>query len=76
MKTDLYGQLIFTEQDLCDLYMRDPTRTMKKTLVETAIEFNGFLSLEGLPELKTYQFPNVSIEDFDQINQDKWLMPK
>jgi hypothetical protein len=76
MKTDLYGQLIFTEQDLCDLYMRDPTRTMKKTLVETAIEFNGFLSLEGLPELKTYQSPNLSVEDFDQINQDKWLMPK
>jgi DNA polymerase III alpha subunit len=49
---------------------------MKKTLVETAIEFNGFLSLEGLPELKTYKSPNVSIEDFDQINQDKWLMPK
>ena len=76
MKTDLYGQFIFTEQDLCDLYMCDPTRTMKNTLVETAIEFNGFLSLESLPELKTYQSPNLSIEDFDQINQDKWLMPK
>lgn len=76
MKTDLYGQFIFTEQDLCDLYMCDPTRTMKNTLVETAIEFNGFLSLEGLPELKTYQSLNLSIEDFDQINQDKWLMPK
>ena len=71
MKTDLYGQLIFNQNDLCELFLQDPTRTITNALVDTAIEFNGFLSLENTPNLTQYQDPNILVEEFDRINQSK-----
>jgi hypothetical protein len=76
MKTDKYGQLIYNQQDLCDLFLQDPTRTINNALVDNPIEFNGFLSLENLPNLKQYYNLNLSIEEFDKQNQSKWNMPK
>jgi DNA polymerase III alpha subunit len=76
MKTDLYGQLIFNQNDLCELFLQDPTRTISNALVDTAIEFNGFLSLENTPKLTQYQDPNILVEEFDRINQSSWHMPK
>ena len=37
MKTDKYDQIILTENDLCDLYMRDHTRIIKDCLVDEKI---------------------------------------
>jgi len=76
MKTDLYGQLIFNQNDLCELFLQDPTRTITNALVDTSIEFNGFLSLENTPKLTQYQDPNLLVEEFDRINQSSWHMPK
>ena len=76
MKTDKYGQLIYNQNDLCDLFLQDPTRTITNALVDSPIEFNGFLSLENLPNLKQYNNLNLSLEEFDKINQSNWNMPK
>jgi DNA polymerase III alpha subunit len=76
MKTDKYGQLIYNQQDLCDLFLQDPTRTITSALVDNPIEFNGFLSLENLPNLKQYKNLDISLEEFDRINQSNWNMPK
>ena len=76
MKTDLYGQLIFNQNDLCELFLQDPTRTITNALVDTSIEFNGFLSLENTPKLTQYQDPKILVEEFDRINQSTWHMPK
>ena len=76
MKTDNYGQLILTEDDLCDLYMRDPTRTIKTCLVEEKINLdNIFLSNENLPTLIEYVESKLSLEEFDNNNQSQWQMP-
>jgi DNA polymerase III alpha subunit len=76
MKTDKYGQLIYNQDDLCDLFLQDPTRTINNALVDSPIEFNGFLSLENLPNLKQYNNLNISLQEFDKQNQSKWNMPK
>jgi DNA polymerase III alpha subunit len=76
MKTDNYGQLIYNQHDLCDLFLQDPTRTITNALVDNPIEFNGFLSLENLPNLKQYKNLDISLEEFDRINQSNWNMPK
>jgi DNA polymerase III alpha subunit len=76
MKTDKFGQLIYNQNDLCDLFLQDPTRTITNALVDSPIEFNGFLSLENLPSLKQYTNLNISIQEFDEQNQSKWNMPK
>lgn len=76
MKTDEYDQLILTENDLCDLYMRDPTRTIKDCLVDEKITLgNIFLSNENLPVLIEYVKSNLSVPEFDSQNQSQWQMP-
>ena len=75
MRNDIYGQLILTEDDLCDLYLKDPSRTLKNVLVEHNILFDSDLDLENLPNIIEYNDPKISVEKFDQINQENWLMP-
>ena len=75
MRTDIYGQLVLSENDLCDLYMHDPTRTLKKALTESNISLSDILYIESKPELIEYINPNLSIEDFDNNNQSNWYMP-
>ena len=76
MKTDIYGQLIYNQNDLCELFLQDPTRTVNNALVDTIIEFNGFLNIENIPNLRQYQDPNLSLEEFDTQHQSVWHMPK
>jgi DNA polymerase III alpha subunit len=76
MRTDIYGQLILSENDLCDLYMRDPSRTLKKAYTESNISLGDILSIEHKPELIEYIDPKLSLEDFDNNNQSNWYMPK
>ena len=67
MKTDKYGQLIFNQNDLSELFLTDPARTITNALVETDIKFNDFLSLENVPNLTLYENSNLSIERRRQI---------
>ena len=77
MKTDKYDQIILTENDLCDLYMRDPTRTIKDCLVDGKITLdNLFLSNENLPVLIEYVESKLSVKEFDESIQLNWQMPK
>ena len=77
MKTDIYGQIILTENDLFDLYMRDPIRTIKGCFVDKQINLdNIFLSEENLPILVEYVDTKLSLEEFDELNQSQWQMPQ
>lgn len=72
----MYGQIILTENDLCDLYLRDPTRTIKSCLIDKQIKLDDiFLSSENLPQLVEYVDTKLSLEEFDNKNQSEWQMP-
>ena len=60
MKSDIYGQQIFTENELCLLYLQYTLRTIKYAFVEKDIK---------------YVDPKLSVEDFDNTNQSKWYLP-
>lgn len=75
MKSDIYGQQIFTENDLCLLYLQDPLRTIKYAFVEKDINFDDILQLENTPNLIKYIDPKLSIDDFDNNNQSRWYLP-
>lgn len=75
MKSDTYGQLIFNQNDLCELFLQDPTRTINNALVDTPIIFDGFLSLDNTPNLQQYTNTNISLEEFDKNQQAMWHMP-
>lgn len=76
MRTDIYGQPILNENDLCDLFMRDPTRIITEAYVEQSINFDdAIVLLDNIPQLKEYIDPKVSIEEFDNNSQSNWHMP-
>ena len=75
MKSDIYGQQIFNENELCLLYLQDPLRTIKHAFVDKDINFNDILQLENTPKLIKYTDPKLSVEDFDNNNQSKWHLP-
>lgn len=74
MNLDEYGQIILSEDDLCDLYLRDPERKFKRVLLDTDISIPSLLELENVPKFvnnKNYS----SIEEFDNDKQNDWQMP-
>jgi DNA polymerase III alpha subunit len=76
MRTDIYGQQIYDEMELCLLYLQDPSRNLKHVFVNDEIKFDEVLQLENPPKLIKYTGDNCSINQFDEINQSHWLMPK
>lgn len=75
MQTDIYGQIIFDENDLCELYLTDPSRKLKRVLVDTDINIPKLLGVEG-PELSNYKISGQTIQEYDQNNQTNWHMPQ
>jgi DNA polymerase III alpha subunit len=76
MNTDKFGQLIFNEKDICDLYMTDPNTRLKSLFVPEKINFDLELNLQTLPELIVYETNDQTIEEFDQIKSYDWFMPQ
>lgn len=75
MHTDMFGQLILNESDLCDLFLQDPNRSVNHALVETLIKFDDDLNLEKIPKLQQYSKPELSVGEYDKLNQKSWFMP-
>lgn len=76
MRTDIYGQPIYTENDICDLYMSDTQRQIKKIYVDKDIKFLDILDLENIPNIVKYTDPNVPVNVYDKTLQKQWLMPE
>lgn len=76
MITDKFGQQIYSEQDLCDLYLKNPNIKIKSFITDKKIDFNTELNLESIPNFIDYKLQNISITEFDNQNQNSWLMPK
>lgn len=76
MKSDKYGRQILSETDLCELYLQDPERILKDITVESPIIFNDQLDIENRPSFSEYVPLNVSVEDYDIMNQSKWYIPE
>lgn len=76
MRTDIYGQQILNESDLCDLFMQDPTRTIKDAFVEQSINFDDAIILEeNMPKLIQYIESSISVSEYDNLKQSNWYMP-
>lgn len=75
MRTDNYGQMIFDEKDLCDLYLCDPERVIDRIITDKKITFPDILEINNKTKLIPYIEQNISTEDFDKQNQMIWFMP-
>ena len=75
MITDKYGQQIYTEQDLCSLYLTNPDIELKNMFVFEQIKFDAGLNLDKIPQLIQYEPCNMSVDQFDKKCQSNWLIP-
>lgn len=72
MKSDKYGNPIFQESDIFDLiYQKVPIDDLGPKIIVDDID--KFQEQSGISFLKIKQ--DLSIEDFDRLNQLEWLMP-
>jgi len=75
MKTDKYGQQIFTESDICDLYMSDPNRVIKTITTDKQVKISDIIDVSVLPKFIEYQSIDISVHQFDTRLQSNWKIP-
>lgn len=76
MKIDNYGQPVYSENDLCELFLKDPNRKLNNVLVDKPIIFSDILELENIPLINVNVNKNQTVYDFDNEQQSTWFMPK
>jgi DNA polymerase-3 subunit alpha len=70
-----FGQMIFNERDISDIIMQGIDMSDKTVLVEdinNLSDINNFLQHDTL---ELYKDNNLTIAEFDKINQRNWHMP-
>jgi len=79
MKSNQYGEIILDETDLCDLIMQGRDLTGMKCVVDHGVNIESAIALlEDPGQLVTWTFPynsDISIPDWDAIQQRRWHMP-
>ena len=75
MFTDKFGQQIYTEQDLCDLYLTNPDIELKNVLVAEQIKFDAGLDLHKIPHLIQYEPSSQTVKEFDEELRNRWFIP-
>lgn len=73
MISDKFGQIILSEQDICELYLADPTRNFKEIISKDDI-INS-LTINNFPKIIKYREQDKTVEEFDRELQSNWLMP-
>jgi len=76
MNTDSYSRQILTENDLCEIYLKDPEAVVKSATVNKSITFSDYLEIENIPEISVVQPLTMSVEDYDMMNQNNWYIPE
>ena len=69
MYTDEFGQIVLNENDVCDIFYRNPNA--KPKYIYTDIEIHNSIDLEYFPKLLVYK-PNV---DYDKLHQKDYFIP-
>jgi DNA polymerase III alpha subunit len=76
MNIDKYGQHIFTENDICEIYLTNTTVNFKKILTDKKITISDIVDTSLVPHLITHQTEHVPIQEFDNNLQKIWYMPE
>jgi hypothetical protein len=80
MKTNQYSEIVYSEDDICDLIMSGHNAVdMSNLTVDPQLDIKGLTALiENPGAMLTWTFPeagNRSVADFDQAQQSCWHMP-
>lgn len=72
MQIDKYGQIIYTENDLCEVFYTNPNKSLKNVFTETKIKFPDFIKVENFLH---YSNSDVPINEFDKSLQKNYFFP-
>ena len=70
MYTDNYGQIVLNENDVCEIFYRNPNAKPKYVITES--EILNTIDLEYFPKLLVYK-PDF---DYDKLYQQDYFIPK
>ena len=81
MKINEYGQVTVTEQELLDTIYAGNVTDLKNIFVEDISGVNQFnnarqANADQISELAILKDLDISLGEFDKINQSKWFIPK
>ena len=78
MKIDQVGQIVYNQDDLCDLLMQGSNlSTLNGVLVDTTVDLETAATiLEDIPMFIKYNELATSVEEFDHRCQNTWHMPQ
>ena len=80
MQTNKFGEIVMSEDDLCDLVMQGRNITeLDHIVVDRAVDLEKMIQhLQEPGSLLTWRFPeesNISVPEFDLRKQATWFMP-
>lgn len=76
MIKDKYGQIIYSENDLVELYLTNTELVFSRPVMsDSTIQFNQELDLDSVPKIIEYVASDLPIHEFDIQCQNNWYMP-
>jgi DNA polymerase III alpha subunit len=77
MKQNKFSELVFDENDVCDLLMQgNPIDVLDNMIVDGTVNFSAWPdTIDPLPNLQQQRFHNCSVPEFHQLQQSNWHMP-
>lgn len=78
MKQNKFGELIFSESDVCDLLMQGHDMTkLSGMIVDESVKLDQWPDIiNPVPEFLAQRFHNQSVPEFHAQQQANWHMPK
>jgi len=78
MKQNKFGELIFSESDVCDLLMQGhDVSSLKNLIVDDSVNLSGWLNIiDPVPDFQQQQFRACSVPEFHAQQQANWHMPQ
>jgi hypothetical protein len=77
MKYDQLGVAYTSTNELCELLYQNPDLDISHIFVEDPFKYNDSVKdfYADFPMLEQYVNQDITVEQFDQSNQARWLMP-
>ena len=80
MNTTKYGEIVYSQDDLCDLLMQgQDVMALRNLTVDTVLDLDRLAGLiEDPGAMLTWSLPsnsNMSVPEFDRVQQQRWHMP-
>lgn len=80
MKSNQYGQVLITEQEAFTALLEGKISTLDMVYIDSDTAIDQYnraraANADRIPFLEKLPKPTLSVEEFDQLNQQQWFMP-